>query len=835
MEIKKRWITLILIILMISSLAPKHIMAQGLEGLFVEEISLTKLSSLSNYEKQLEIKPTVGPLAEPLASAVTFSESWYKVDSEGGLTTTTAFPKDLTELIIPDKIGGIDIKTIKPRAFNGKIKKVTSLTLPSRLETIAKYAFQHCDNLKSITIPEGVTKIDYGAFGFCSKISSLTIPNSVREIGELAFAHAYMLRDVVIGSGVTKIANNAFSHNDMNGTHEISSIYVDQLKDETTIDDSAPWGAKLVGPDAITYKTQGKIIYNSGDQSPIQSTNNYAPGTIVDLEQTLLVGFTVPEYHTFAGWSLTQGGAITESVEMPANGNVEVFAVFEYWFVFDEATQTISEYKGPQDAQEGILVIPNQINDYDVLAIAENVFNSKVQNITSLTLPNKLENIGDQAFSSTNSLLYLEIPDSVLNIGSSSFSDASNLSSVLIGSGVLTIENNSFENCTNITAIHVNQYAHETTIDNTAPWGATPISANEVTYKGTYAVNYHSGDVLVHGTEYHKPGESVKLVSIEEIGITNVGYTFMGWRLSSGEIEISVTIPDPGKNVDVFAVWSPSDGTSYKIEHYQQNIENDEYSLVVDDIENLQAKTEATVNATAKEYTGFIENTTHKERKLSGEVLGNGSLVLKVFYDRIKYDIFFDEDEGTLVSDELDVKFLATVTKPENPEKEGYTFLDWYTSSDNGVTLSETAYDFETLVTGDLVLYAKWEKIDYTVTYEARLGDEVVWTSTVNQTKDGSPLNIGTVYELEEIQNIEGYGSADKTWNYEETITVTDNTVVMPAKNIIFWINVVESSGIPNMGLENDIMLWGVITSIVLVLLIYNNLRKIKSIRKGGE
>ena len=46
------------------------------------------------------------------------------------------------------------------------------------------------------------------------------------------------------------------------------------------------------------------------------------------------------------------------------------------------------------------------------------------------------------------------------------------------------------------------------------------------------------------------------------------------------------------------------------------------------------------------------------------------------------------------------------VEKPEDPTKEGFNFKGWF--SDEALT---KAYDFDTTVTGDVTLYAKWEAI----------------------------------------------------------------------------------------------------------------------------
>lgn len=55
--------------------------------------------------------------------------------------------------------------------------------------------------------------------------------------------------------------------------------------------------------------------------------------------------------------------------------------------------------------------------------------------------------------------------------------------------------------------------------------------------------------------------------------------------------------------------------------------------------------------------------------------------------------------------------------QPADPTKEGYTFIGWY----NG----ESEWDFETPVTADLTLTAKWQLNQYTITFDTAGGSEV--------------------------------------------------------------------------------------------------------------
>jgi uncharacterized repeat protein (TIGR02543 family) len=51
------------------------------------------------------------------------------------------------------------------------------------------------------------------------------------------------------------------------------------------------------------------------------------------------------------------------------------------------------------------------------------------------------------------------------------------------------------------------------------------------------------------------------------------------------------------------------------------------------------------------------------------------------------------------------VDYGGTVTKPDDPTRDGYVFGGWYTDTE-----CTQAYDFDTLVTADITLYAKWTK-----------------------------------------------------------------------------------------------------------------------------
>ena len=74
---------------------------------------------------------------------------------------------------------------------------LTSLTLPSSLQSIGDSAFSYCNSLSSLTLPSSLQSIGGGAFSGCSSLTSLTLPSSLQSIGGGAFTRCTSLRSVI--------------------------------------------------------------------------------------------------------------------------------------------------------------------------------------------------------------------------------------------------------------------------------------------------------------------------------------------------------------------------------------------------------------------------------------------------------------------------------------------------------------------------------------------------------------------------------------------------------------------------------------------------------------
>ena len=87
-----------------------------------------------------------------------------------------------------------------------------------------------------------------------------------------------------------------------------------------------------------------------------------------------------------------------------------------------------------------------------------------------------------------------------------------------------------------------------------------------------------------------------------------------------------------------------------------------------------------------------------------------------------EYTVTFNSYGGTPVPPAQEVEYGLTATKPDAPTLKGYTFAFWYLGDDEQ---NATAYDFNTPVTENITLTAKWNINKYTVTFNSYGGTPV--------------------------------------------------------------------------------------------------------------
>jgi len=133
----------------------------------------------------------------------------YQIDSVKGYSILTDYSGNVTNITIPENLGGYPVRIIGDFAFAVR-RNLTSIKIPSSVTSIGDHAFWNCDSLTSIEIPSSVTSIGDSAFLTCVSLTSIKIPNGVISIGNGAFLGCLSLTSIEIPSSVTSIGGGAF-------------------------------------------------------------------------------------------------------------------------------------------------------------------------------------------------------------------------------------------------------------------------------------------------------------------------------------------------------------------------------------------------------------------------------------------------------------------------------------------------------------------------------------------------------------------------------------------------------------------------------------------------
>lgn len=131
--------------------------------------------------------------------------------SSTATVNVTTYQGDLT---LPESVTDANgnqytLTAIGEQALMG-CRSLTTMSIPSTVQSIGAGAFAICSSLTTISIPEGVDSIAEGTFGYCPKLSNITLPSTIQSIGTLAFSGCSSLSSITLPEGLTTIGDRAF-------------------------------------------------------------------------------------------------------------------------------------------------------------------------------------------------------------------------------------------------------------------------------------------------------------------------------------------------------------------------------------------------------------------------------------------------------------------------------------------------------------------------------------------------------------------------------------------------------------------------------------------------
>lgn len=283
----------------------------------------------------------------------------------------------------------------------------------------------------------------------------------------------------------------------------------------------------------------------------------------------------------------------------------------------------------------------------------------RYSSVTSVTIPDSVTFISDSAFAYCFNLTNISIPNSVTSIGFSAFGGCTKLESITLPSSLSTISKALFSGCSQLTTIHIP--VSVTSIENDAFDGCP--SSMTVTYSGSKT----QWDAISKGSN-NDVLENKLVCNQLEATFTADGTTFaQPQTINRGE---KFTKPaEPPKENHTFAGW---------------------------------------YNGDEKEKFDFDADTTNAPNVLN--------LVAK--WDINQYTVKFVSDHGSFADQTIEHGKPIDTDKLTPPIVEGFTFDGWYADKAH-----ETKFDFNTQITSDTKVYAKWTAKDYEVSFITEHGD----------------------------------------------------------------------------------------------------------------
>lgn len=671
--------------------------------------------------------------------------------------------RSLTSIEIPDSV-----TSIRRSAFTG-CNELSSVKLPTNLKTLDSATFYGCKSLSSINLPDSLQTISTQAFSGCP-INSISIPSKVSSIGSTAFERCTQLKSINVSESNPYFSdkNGVLFNEDITelicypaGKEEASYEIPDTVKKigqsafdsaQALINISAPRGIEFIGADAFS----GTGFYNdaaSWDNGFLYLNTYLIEAKNVASECKVYSKTTLIASNAFESSSVT-------SVEMPdCVEHINTYAFYK-----------CSKLKS--------------INISDNLKSIGNYAFYYCTNLERVEIPSGVTTINNRVFSNCTALKEVVIHGMITEIGEYSFGGTTNLKKIIIPETVKSLDSTAFSS-SGITDIYYG--------DSKAQWKRL---ANGATFnKATvhYTLRSEDESVIINHTDsnFNYEAGNVHLV-VEDLGNATSSYEQNGFYnnllvkpiqvlditlvdgdgnpiqpLSEEKITVKIKASDEFMNLMKSGLASVSD---YDVEASEINFADDCFVLEIDG---------ETVSVPAPEkflkkfkiihwYSDAVKPTDHEGFKHDEITVENGYIILETNHFS-EYAVCTDltalEEHSVKwivdgVSTEQTVTEGDVISAPENPEKEGYTFVGW------------TPEVPETMPAENLEFTAVWQANEYTITFDTAGGSEIAPIT----------LEYGAAITAPATPEKEGYTFIGWTPEIPETMPANDITVVAQYK-----------------------------------------------------
>lgn len=357
----------------------------------------------------------------------TFSSNNYLLDGCKALEELTA-PADIYNKCY---ISSEAFKTLKitagetVKSISGSKKNLETLVLADTVKTIGKYAFRNLTKLSSVTFSASLETIGEYAFDGCESLTVFNAPSSLKTIEYSAFANSG-LETVTLNEGLESILGKDNNLNAYPGPFENTKIKT--LKVPSTVTKVCVFG-RISSLETLYISADflNSVYTRNGSTSVRRLFLTGGSLSMIDLFDDFY------EVHFASGVTSTNTYKLYSNALIVNESNVQISVPDDY----------VGEYVTSESAVTGKFVAENDMIYYsyngrkilvrytgektvieasDLSGITD-IYNPAFRNtnITSVTLPSSVKNLGEKAFSSCKSLSTVYIPSSVERIAGYAF------------------------------------------------------------------------------------------------------------------------------------------------------------------------------------------------------------------------------------------------------------------------------------------------------------------------------------------------------------------------------------------------------------------------------
>ncbi len=346
------------------------------------------------------------------------------------------------DVVIPELYKNKPVKEIGESAFVND-NTVTSIKIPSSINTIGAKAFYKCKALNSVDIDFGVSSIGEGAFAECASLSRISIPASVIKIEPATFAYCLNLQSIVIPVSVTNLGMATFfgckdikvyfetQHRLDNWYPNWDLVSANVNTGRITRLKEVEWGYENIKTDPnYDYVIHSDKIYFTKYKG---TDKEVTVPTEIDNKEVVSIG------DVFTDTDITK-------IEIPES----VTNIYDYAFY---SCSKLTNFNFPSQLKrigcsafencDGLtsISIPESVVEIDYYAFSSCV------NLSTAKLPMSLSSISSGLFSGCENLLSVNIPEGIKEVGYSAFSNCKKLSQIVLPDSVKYVGHNAFLGC----------------------------------------------------------------------------------------------------------------------------------------------------------------------------------------------------------------------------------------------------------------------------------------------------------------------------------------------------------------------------------------------------